>query len=59
MTKFSMMSTVSTQKATKNMRGKLFYLTIQNMSQVTYQLFTIIMWNNVIRLAPKSLKFMR
>lgn len=54
-----MIKTVSTQNATKKVRGQPLFLTIQNISQVTYQLFTIMIWNKVTRLAPKSLKFMR
>ena len=47
------------QNNTKKSLGQLLPTTVQYISLVTYQLFTIVTWNKVIKLDAKSLKFIR
>ena len=58
-TMFSIIKTVKIQKVTKKIRGHQLLKTKQYMLHVTYQLFTIKMWNSVMHAAAKSLKFIK
>jgi hypothetical protein len=53
------MQTLKIQKNAKNSLGQLLPVTVQYISTVTYQLFTTITWNRVIKLDAWSLKFIR